>query len=111
MLDDPGYLEAEDSTTEGNELIEKLRKSGFEKYKPEIDSMLGESSAIVTAITEDPITKEISQRVKSIHNHLWYDRLVLTASRFNSVNHSNALFLVTETPFSSHNYLMISELL
>lgn len=73
LLDDPGYLEAEDSTTEGNELIEKLRKSGFEKYKPEIDSMLGESSAIVTAITEDPITKEISQRVKSIHNHLWYD--------------------------------------
>ncbi|CAO3614243.1 unnamed protein product [Mucor hiemalis] len=73
LLKDPNYLESDDSTEEGHELVDDLRTSGFEKYKPEIDSMLQESSAIVTAITEDPITKEISEKVKSIHTHLWYD--------------------------------------
>lgn len=74
VLKEPGYLEADQSTEDGSRLVDQVRSSAFEKYRPEIDSLMRESNGIVTAITDDPTTKEISQKIKAIHNHLWYDR-------------------------------------
>lgn len=71
---EPEYLEADQSTEDGSNLIDQVRSSGFEKYRSEINGLIQESTGIVTSITNDPTTKEISQKIKAIHKHLWYDR-------------------------------------
>ncbi|KAI8048946.1 uncharacterized protein B0P05DRAFT_575954 [Gilbertella persicaria] len=73
LLKEPGYLEANQSTQDGKRLVEQLRQSAVEKYRPEANSILQEASDFVQTVTNDPISKDISKRVKSIHRNLWYD--------------------------------------
>lgn len=74
LLKEPGYLADDQSTNDGKELVNEVRSSALEKYKREVDSIVQESNNIIRAISEDPNSREISQKIKSIHSHLWYDR-------------------------------------
>jgi hypothetical protein len=74
LLQEPGYLADDQSTKDGEELVTQIRHSALEKYKPEVNSVIQESNTIIRAVSEDPNSKMISQKIKAIHNHLWYDR-------------------------------------
>ncbi|KAI9468990.1 MAG: hypothetical protein EXX96DRAFT_492337 [Benjaminiella poitrasii] len=73
LLQEPGYLASDESTEEGKKLVEKSRQSTLEKYKPEINGLIQESSDIVQAISDDKTANDISEKVKAIHRTLWYD--------------------------------------
>lgn len=74
MLQEPGYLSGNGSTEDGSKLVDEVRQSALEEYKPQVKSMIQESSVIVKSVSDDPISQKISEKVKAIHNHLWYDR-------------------------------------
>lgn len=74
LLKEPCYMADDQSTNDGKELIKEVRHSALEKYKPDVNSIIQESNSFILAVSEDPNLKEISEKIKSIHNHLWYDR-------------------------------------
>ncbi|KAK4517824.1 CCR4-NOT core subunit cdc39 [Mucor velutinosus] len=73
MLQEPGYLSGNESTEEGSKLVEEVRRSALEEYKPQVQSMIQESSGIIKSVSDDPISQKIAEKVKAIHDHLWYD--------------------------------------
>ncbi|KAL9544020.1 hypothetical protein MBANPS3_007837 [Mucor bainieri] len=73
MLQEPGYLSGDESTEEGSKLVDEVRSSALEEYKPQVKSMIQESSGIIKAVSDDPISQKIAEKVKAIHDHLWYD--------------------------------------
>lgn len=74
MLQEPGYLSGDESTEDGSKLVDEVRHSALEEYKPQVKSMVRQSSKIVKSVSDDPISQKISGKVKAIHDHLWYDR-------------------------------------
>ncbi|OBZ89505.1 Uncharacterized protein C32A11.02c [Choanephora cucurbitarum] len=74
LLQEPDYLEADQSTQDGQELIGQIRQHAFDQYRSEANDFAQEASDFVNTVSEDPISKDISDLVKSIHKHLWYDK-------------------------------------
>ena len=74
LLQEPDYLEADQSTQDGQELISQIRQHAFDQYRSEANDFAQEASDFVNTVSEDPISKDISDLVKSIHKHLWYDK-------------------------------------
>ncbi|KAG0170457.1 hypothetical protein DFQ28_002079 [Apophysomyces sp. BC1034] len=74
LLKEPGYVNAETSTTDGKKLIEKGRETTQGRYRDHINKLLDEGRTIMTAMAEDPMALEIEDRFKQIHQNLWYDR-------------------------------------
>lgn len=74
MLQEPGYLSSDESTEEGSKLVDEVRSSALEEYKPQVKSMIQESSGVIKSISDDPISQKIAEKIKAIHDHLWYDR-------------------------------------
>lgn len=54
--------------------MDEVRSSALEEYKPQVKSMIQESSSIVKSVSDDPISQKIAEKIKAIHDHLWYDR-------------------------------------
>ncbi|CAO0796486.1 unnamed protein product [Mucor circinelloides] len=73
MLQEPGYLSSDESTEEGSKLVDEVRRSALEEYKPQVKSMIQESSGVIKSISDDPISQKIAEKIKAIHDHLWYD--------------------------------------
>ncbi|KAI7904602.1 uncharacterized protein BX663DRAFT_559607 [Cokeromyces recurvatus] len=73
LLKDPGYVSSDESTEDGKRLVKQSRQSSLEKYRSDMNGLIQETSDIIKAISDDEISKDISKKVKSIHQHLWYD--------------------------------------
>ncbi|KAI8645155.1 hypothetical protein BD408DRAFT_362091 [Parasitella parasitica] len=73
MLQEPGYLSGNESTEEGNKLVNEVRHSALEDYKPQVKSMIQESNGIIKSVSDDPLSQKISGKIRNIHDHLWYD--------------------------------------
>ncbi|KAI8333214.1 hypothetical protein BD560DRAFT_306242, partial [Blakeslea trispora] len=74
LLKEPDYLEADQSTKDGQDLVNQIRQHTFDQYRSEASAFARDSSDFINTISEDPISKDISNLVRSIHNHLWYDK-------------------------------------
>lgn len=73
LLQEPGYLESDESTRDGDQLVDQVRGSAIEEYKPHVRTLIQQSNDIIGAISKDDTTQQISGKLKDIHNHLWFD--------------------------------------
>lgn len=72
-MQEPGYAASDESTKDGDQLVDQVRGSAIEEYKPHVRSVLQQSSDIIKTISQDETSQEISGKFKDIHNHLWFD--------------------------------------
>ncbi|KAI9027459.1 hypothetical protein CLU79DRAFT_716995 [Phycomyces nitens] len=73
LLKDPGYVDSEASTKDGEKLLRTGQKVTKGRYQNLFYDMLDESKEITQAMAEDPVALEINKRLRNIHKDLWLD--------------------------------------
>ncbi|OAD78793.1 hypothetical protein PHYBLDRAFT_86476, partial [Phycomyces blakesleeanus NRRL 1555(-)] len=73
LLKDPGYVDSEQSTKDGEKLLRTGQKVTKGRYQHLFYDMLDESKEISRAMAEDPVALEINKRLRNIHKDLWLD--------------------------------------
>lgn len=63
----------EQSTTDGQKLIELGRSADFDSYRSCLSEMGDHAQTFCQALAQDPTAMEIKQVLKKIHRDLWLD--------------------------------------
>ncbi|ORY97860.1 hypothetical protein BCR43DRAFT_437417, partial [Syncephalastrum racemosum] len=74
LLREPGYLQDDKSTQDGRELVQRAREVTQERHTKEFNELNEEAKSFFKAIEQDPMAQELNDRVRQIHNDLWFDR-------------------------------------
>ncbi|ORZ22553.1 hypothetical protein BCR42DRAFT_406423 [Absidia repens] len=73
LVKEPGYVTDEQSTTDGQQLIELGRSADFDTYRGCLSEMGDHAKTFCQALAQDPTAMEIKQVLKKIHQDLWLD--------------------------------------
>lgn len=73
LASEPGYVQREESSQEGRQLMDKGNQLIKGRYSEHLNYLSAESRKIIRLMSEDEISKELSHRVATIHRDLWMD--------------------------------------
>jgi hypothetical protein len=74
LLRDPDYINNENSTEDGQQLIDIGRELMKGKYGEHYQYLSNQVRDYMHLLAEDDISREINDRVTQIHQDLWMDR-------------------------------------
>ncbi|KAG2230926.1 hypothetical protein BDF21DRAFT_358030 [Thamnidium elegans] len=73
LVTEPGYVQREESTQEGRQLMDKGNHMIKGRYREHLNYLSTESRKIMRLMAEDEISQELNHRVATIHRDLWMD--------------------------------------
>lgn len=73
LVTEPGYVQLEQSTQEGTQLMDTGNHMIKGKYRGNLHFLSSESRKIMNLMAEDHISKELNHRIATIHRDLWMD--------------------------------------
>ncbi|KAI7890628.1 uncharacterized protein EV154DRAFT_603139 [Mucor mucedo] len=73
LVTEPGYVQREESTQEGRQLMDVGNSMIKGKYRENLNYLSSESRKIMNLMAEDEISKELNHRIATIHHDLWMD--------------------------------------
>ncbi|KAI8084573.1 uncharacterized protein BX664DRAFT_266122 [Halteromyces radiatus] len=73
LVREPGYVQDEQSTKDGQQLLERGRSEQFDSYRRTINEAFDQAISFFNAIAQDPTAIEIRNALKNIKRDLWLD--------------------------------------
>ncbi|KAI9254779.1 hypothetical protein EDC94DRAFT_678873 [Helicostylum pulchrum] len=73
LATEPGYVQREESSQEGRQLMDKGNQMIKGRYRKHLDYLSTESRKMIRLIAEDETSKELNHRIATIHRDLWMD--------------------------------------
>ncbi|GAA5799252.1 hypothetical protein HPULCUR_004662 [Helicostylum pulchrum] len=73
LATEPGYVQREESSQEGRQLMDKGNQMIKGRYREHLDYLSTESRKMIRLIAEDETSKELNHRIATIHRDLWMD--------------------------------------